>query len=121
MAPLTDQGCGAGLFLPSSRCEKVNCLETAIQSSLFSTTRLALDVYEASQSLSEVTIPNNENTLLAVGPERGWSQSERELLREQKFSLSHMGQRVLRVETAVVASVGYLSANYWPGRGWAGE
>ena len=103
------------------RCEKVNCLETAIQSSLFSTTRLALDVYEASQSLSEVTIPNNENTLLAVGPERGWSQSEREFLRDQKFTLSHMGQRVLRVETAVVASVGYLSANYWPGRGWAGE
>ena len=64
------------------RCEKVNCLETAIQSSLFSTTRLALDVYEASQALSEEMIPNNENTLLAVGPERGWSQSERELLRE---------------------------------------
>jgi 16S rRNA (uracil1498-N3)-methyltransferase len=103
------------------RCEKVNSLETAIQSSLFSTTRLALDVYEAIQALSEVTISNNENTLLAVGPERGWSQSERELLREQKFSLCHMGQRVLRVETAVVASVGYLSSNYWPGRGWAGE
>lgn len=102
-------------------CEKVNCLETAIQSSLFATFRLALDVYEASQAISEVTIPNHENNLLAVGPERGWSQSERELLREQKFTLCHMGQRVLRVETAVVASVGYLSANYWPGRGWTGE
>lgn len=103
------------------RCEKVNCLEMAIQSSLFSTNCLALDVYEASQSLSEVTIPNNENTLLAVGPERGWSLSERELLRDQKFTLCHMGQRVLRVETAVVTSLGYLSANYWTGRGWAGE
>ena len=104
------------------RCEKVKSLDAAIQqSSSFSTTRLALDVYESSQALSEMGRPNNENTLLAVGPERGWSQSERELLREQKFSLCHMGQRVLRVETAVVASVGYLSANYWPGRGWAGE
>jgi 16S rRNA (uracil1498-N3)-methyltransferase len=104
------------------RCEKVSSLDVAIQqSSSFSNTRLALDVYDSSQALSEVGWPKNENTLLAVGPERGWSQAERELLKEQKFTLCHMGQRVLRVETAVVASVGYLSANYWPGRGWTGE
>jgi len=102
-------------------CKKVNSLEIAIQSSSFSTNLLALDVYEASQALSEAGQPNNKNTLLAVGPERGWSQSERELLREQEFTLCHMGQRVLRVETAVVASLGYLSANYWPDRGWTGE
>ena len=55
------------------------------------------------------------------GPERGWSSEERDCLRKNKFELCHMGQRVLRVETAMVAAVGFLSAFYWADRGWAGE
>jgi RsmE family RNA methyltransferase len=45
---------------------------------------------------------------LAVGAERGWSGDEREQLRANGFTLKHLGQRVLRVETAVVAALGIL-------------
>jgi RsmE family RNA methyltransferase len=58
---------------------------------------------------------------LAIGPERGWSTQERDFLRANGFSLCHMGQRVLRVETAVVAAVGAISPAYWAGKGWAGR
>jgi len=49
---------------------------------------------------------------LAIGPERGWSNKERRFLRDMGFALAHLGQRVLRVETAMVASVGFLATNY---------
>ncbi len=42
---------------------------------------------------------------LAFGPERGWSGPERALLRAAGFELAHLGPRVLRTETAVVAAV----------------
>jgi len=66
-------------------------------------TRLALDNYESPHRLGEVEIATL--VLLAVGPERGWSPQERELLREAGFQFVHMGERVLRVETAVVAAL----------------
>lgn len=42
---------------------------------------------------------------LAVGSERGWSTSERELFAEQVFFSYTMGHRILRTETAVTAAV----------------
>ncbi len=66
-------------------------------------TRLALDNYESPRRLGEVDIATP--VLLALGPERGWSPRERKLLRESRFQFVHMGERVLRVETAVVAAV----------------
>ncbi len=65
--------------------------------------RVALDNYEAPQGLgqTEVALPLS----LAIGPERGWSTEERDLLRSQGFALSHLGARVLRVETACVAAL----------------
>lgn len=101
---------------------KVDSLEEALSSSRFkSSLRLALDIYEATGALSSVKRLDEHGAQLAIGPERGWSQSERVYLRQQGFEFCHMGQRVLRVETAMVAAVGYLSANYWSGRGWGEE
>ena len=64
--------------------------------------RLALDNYEASYPLT--ANPPAPPVSLAIGPERGWSAEERSLLREAGFSLHHLGPRVLRTETAVVAA-----------------
>jgi RsmE family RNA methyltransferase len=47
---------------------------------------------------------------LAFGPERGWSAGERQLLRAQGFELAHLGTRVLRTETAVVAALALAKA-----------
>jgi RsmE family RNA methyltransferase len=43
--------------------------------------------------------------VLALGPERGWGPRDREQLRAAGFSLAHLGSRVLRLETAVVAAL----------------
>ncbi len=66
-------------------------------------TRLALDNYESPGPLAtaRLTAP----VTLAFGPERGWSAAERYLLRAHGFGLAHLGARVLRAETAVIAAV----------------
>lgn len=67
-------------------------------------TRLALDNYEATIPLAQATslgLP----VALAVGPERGWADDDRNALRAAGFTLAHLGPRVLRTETAAVAGV----------------
>ncbi|MSU70144.1 MAG: 16S rRNA (uracil(1498)-N(3))-methyltransferase [Opitutaceae bacterium] len=85
-------------------------------------TRLALDNYEASTALSSTSFftqyvtsgvgagPERADVILALGPERGWSAKERDLLRAHGFALAHLGSRVLRTETAVVVAVTLVRA-----------
>jgi RsmE family RNA methyltransferase len=47
---------------------------------------------------------------MALGPERGWGDRDRALLRKEGFLLAHLGARVLRSETAMVAAVSILRA-----------
>lgn len=59
---------------------------------------------------------NNNATLhppsavLAVGPERGWTDSEASLFQEVGFGMASLGQSILRVDTAVVAGLAIVSA-----------
>ena len=71
-------------------------------------TRLALDNYESPQPLSAVALA--APVALAFGPERGWSAAERDLLRANGFALAHLGPRVLRSETAVIAALAVVRA-----------
>jgi RsmE family RNA methyltransferase len=73
-----------------------------------SVSRLALDNYEGAVRLSEVAVESP--VVLALGPERGWSDGERRLLREHGFEMVHLGERVLRVETACVSAVAIVRA-----------
>jgi 16S rRNA (uracil1498-N3)-methyltransferase len=72
--------------------------------------RLALDNYEAPTPLNKCQLGVGAPVLLALGPERGWSAAERDFLRAHNFSLTHLGPRVLRMETAVVAAVALIKA-----------
>lgn len=72
-------------------------------------TRLALDNYEAPQPLRALTSPAAP-VILALGPERGWSASDRALLRTNQFSFVHLGPRVLRLETAAIAALTLVRA-----------
>jgi 16S rRNA (uracil1498-N3)-methyltransferase len=80
--------------------------------------RLALDNYEATRVLGPEVMSEagkgGPDVVLALGPERGWSGAERNLLRAEGFTLVHLGTRVLRVETAAVAAVALARA----ARGW---
>lgn len=71
-------------------------------------TRLALDNYESPQALSAVTPA--APVVLALGPERGWSAAERDRLRANQFTFVHLGPRVLRTETAVIATLAVVRA-----------
>jgi RsmE family RNA methyltransferase len=48
--------------------------------------------------------PHQRPTVLAIGPERGWSDRERDLLEDSGFIRMSLGQRALRTETACVAA-----------------
>jgi RsmE family RNA methyltransferase len=51
-----------------------------------------------------------ERTVLAIGPEGGWTEYERSQLQEHDFQLFGMGGRTLRSDTATVAMISMLSA-----------
>lgn len=74
-------------------------------------TRIALDNYEATAPLGaeilnpEFRILNGGGVTLALGPERGWGPADRDQLRAAGFTLCSLGERVLRLETAVVAAL----------------
>jgi RsmE family RNA methyltransferase len=72
--------------------------------------RLALDNYESAQSLAEITVAPDTPVAVAIGSERGWSAAERDLLRRHHFTFVHLGPRVLRTETAVVATLTLVHA-----------
>jgi 16S rRNA (uracil1498-N3)-methyltransferase len=70
--------------------------------------RLALDNYEAASGLDNT--PLALPLTIAIGGERGWSQRDREQLRAHRFALAHLGPRVLRTETAVIAALSIARA-----------
>ncbi len=72
--------------------------------------KLALDVYEGSIRLTEVELTSGKAVILAIGPERGWSRKDRDLLREAGFQLVSLNERVLKVETAVTVGLTLLHA-----------
>lgn len=80
-------------------------LQTALSAQDASATRVALDNYEATASLAQQCPADAKNVVLALGPERGWSAGERDILQRNGWQLAHLGPFVLRSETALVASV----------------
>jgi len=73
--------------------------------------RLALDNYEASQPLARwKPEPGATDTVLCIGPERGWDGTERDLLRGKGYILAHLGPLVLRTETAMIAGSALTAA-----------
>ena len=70
--------------------------------------RLALDVYEAGHRLSRVQLQSC-SAVLAVGPEGGWSPAKRAILRDRRFLLVTLNERVLRTETACLVGLSMLA------------
>ncbi len=72
-------------------------------------TRIALDNYEATGPYAAA--PPWSQLALALGPERGFSNPERQLLKEAEFVLRSLGERVLRLEVALPFALGMTTAN----------
>lgn len=77
--------------------------------------RVALDVYGADASFARTEFAPGVPAVLAVGSERGWSERERGVLRSRGFAFAHLGERVLRVETAVSVALAVALAriDFW--------
>ena len=70
--------------------------------------RLLLDP-EASEGLYEASPGRGiDSALLAIGPERGWSDDERGELLKAGFTPVGLGRRTLRTETAALAGAAFL-------------
>jgi len=72
--------------------------------------RLALDNYESPSPLSGYAGRGSAPHVLALGGERGWSGRDRDALRTSGFQFVHLGPRILRTETAVIAALSLLRA-----------
>ena len=69
---------------------------------------VALDPGIGVRRLGEVEI--RAPLVLAVGPERGWSDEDRARLARRHFVFCTLGTRILRVETACVAAMAIVQA-----------
>lgn len=85
-------------------------LDEAIAALPATSARVALDNYESPSALSRFDLTNRPAVALALGAERGWAPAERDLLRAHGFVLAHLGERVLRTETACIAAITLLKA-----------
>lgn len=70
--------------------------------------RIALDNYESPERLGSLDLAANSPVVLAIGSERGWTDRERVLLRRHAFRFAHLGERVLRTETACITAVAVI-------------
>ena len=60
---------------------------------------------------SKVTASAAPSAVIAIGPERGWTAEEASLfVNECGFESATLGNSILRVDTAVIASLGIVSA-----------
>lgn len=64
---------------------------------------LAMDNERAEGSIFNLT-PTSRPAVIAIGPERGWSDRERNLFEKAGFLRMSMGERALRTETACTAA-----------------
>lgn len=74
---------------------------------------LLLDTVNPDFSLFNVPlggISPEEPLVLAIGSERGWTSSERDLFHDAGFAVCSMGPRILRTETAACAALSIMLA-----------
>ena len=64
--------------------------------------KLLMDNVIGAVNLSSLSL-QGKRVILAIGPERGWSERERDIVLSSGFSPVLLGSRILRTETAAVA------------------
>ncbi len=85
-------------------------IESAIEtaSSLMpNSIKLAPDPYEATSNFSD-SVKNGSSFCVIFGSERGFSNSERDILRNSGFTLASLGPRILRTDSAIIAALAQI-------------
>ena len=86
-----------------SRTDLAASVEEAIAMLPSGSRRILLDNAISAVALSSMKL-EGESVVLAIGPERGWSDRERGLFVRAGFEPALLGRRILRTETAVPAA-----------------
>lgn len=74
-------------------------------------TRWAADNYATDRTFAEIAVDRRSTPVaLWIGPERGWDDADRAALDAAGVERRHLGARVLRTETAVVAVLSLVQA-----------
>lgn len=79
--------------------ERYYSLKKAIESIEHNCDKLALDNISPDFNMSDYK-PEHHSAVICIGGERGFSDRERDMLKEHNFKIFRMGDRVLRTETA---------------------
>lgn len=69
--------------------------------------RWILHPYDTSNHLLKEK-PSQEGVIIAIGSERGWTEREVKIFKENKFTSLCMSKRILRTETATLASLYFI-------------
>jgi 16S rRNA (uracil1498-N3)-methyltransferase len=67
---------------------------------------------EASDAIVDLALPRDASLTLAIGPEGGFSERDRAILKAGGFRGLRLGPRILRTETAGLAAIAALMALY---------
>lgn len=70
--------------------------------------KIALHNGDGITPLTQLPLDREQDIVLAIGSERGWTEKEVAMLQRNGFTLAAMGDRILRTETAVVAGITLL-------------
>jgi 16S rRNA (uracil1498-N3)-methyltransferase len=97
------QAGGTGL----SKLHLVSCIEDAIRDHGTWQQKILLDNVLTGDRLSNFPYSGG-SVVLAVGPERGWTQRERQIMIAAGFTSYTLGSRILRTETASSVGLGLL-------------
>ncbi|MCG8453761.1 MAG: 16S rRNA (uracil(1498)-N(3))-methyltransferase [Spirochaetales bacterium] len=101
------EGAIQGISTRLPQVQTAPCLAEALQNLPEHCERIALDNGPGAQSFHPMgTAPHG--AILAIGPERGWSEKERQLLEEQDFQRCFIGSRVMRTETSCALGSGLM-------------
>ena len=73
--------------------------------------KLTLDPQGEHRSAS-LALPASATVVIGIGPEGGWSEKDRTVLRDRGFTGLRLGPRVLRTETAGLAAIAALQARF---------
>lgn len=73
--------------------------------------RLTLDP-QGEHRFDTLTLPGDAQIVVGIGPEGGWSDKDRDLLRTHGFGGLRLGPRILRTETAGLAAIAALQARF---------
>jgi len=68
----------------------------------------------SSSDLNPLAIPTNQDLVLAVGPEGGFTEEELKATQENNWRFVTLGPRILRIETAALALAAWASMSFSP-------